>query len=864
MARYPAGNRILCVAEKNDAAKSVAEIMSRGGFRRSEGFSRFNKIYKYDYNMFNQQCSITMTSVSGHLMNYAFTAAYKSWRGCNPVALFDATVHKVCPDDYKDIKRTLEREARQHDVLIVWTDCDREGENIGFEVINVCLEAKPNLQVYRARFSEITPQSVSNACNNLVPPDELVSTAVDVRQELDLRIGAAFTRLQTLRLQKVFPEALEHQLISFGSCQFPTLGFVVERYKQVEAFIPEAFYKIRVTHQTEEGTTEFNWNRQRLFNKLACEVLLQICVEQPLATVTDVRSKHKSKWRPQPLDTVEMEKLSSRKLRISAKETMKIAEKLYTSGFISYPRTETTIFPKDLNLFNLVQEQTQDPNWGPFATGILQHGPTPRQGNKTDQAHPPIHPTKYAGNLQGNEQKVYELIVRHFLACCSQDAQGQETVVEINIANEGFSVHGLIIIARNYLDVYPYDKWNAKVIPHYEKDQQFEPSQIQMVDGETSSPPLLTEADLIALMEKHGIGTDATHADHIETIKSRLYVGVRPDGRFVPGELGMGLVEGYDLMGYELSKPNLRAELEADLKCICEGTKNAEDVLTEQVTKYKSVFIEAAAKANLLDQALSHYLGQPAQQYVVEAAWGIQHVRQQSSPSAVMKAEVTDTVCQECQPGAIKKIRFRFKKGSVPLMFPLEYVGCIGGCDQDLKEALDLNLGYLRTAPSGNSGNNRSSGSYSSNSNTLHPSHLMVAPHGPHKVEEEVHRPHHHHLETEASGSNAVVCSCGSDAVELTVKKDGPNQGRKFFKCQSSQCNFFLWSDQETTQNTAGFNSNSSSTNWQPRSSSFGGGGFQSGNEGSGSGYESVNDENGRSTNVWGEVLCQCNQAAVE
>ena len=61
-------------------------------------------------------------------------------------------------------------------------------------------------------------------------------------------------------------------------------------------------------------------------------------------------------------------------------------------------------------------------------------------------------------------------------------------------------------------------------------------------------------------------GTDATHAEHIETVKSRLYVGVRPDGRFVPGELGMGLVEGYDNMGYELSKPNLRAGLEADLK----------------------------------------------------------------------------------------------------------------------------------------------------------------------------------------------------------------------------------------------------------------------------------------------------------
>lgn len=87
-----------------------------------------------------------------------------------------------------------------------------------------------------------------------------------------------------------------------------------------------------------------------------------------------------------------------------------------------------------------------------------------------------------------------------------------------------------------------------------------------MDDGETSPPQLLSEADLIALMEKHGIGTDATHAEHIETIKSRMYAGVQDDGRFLPRSLGMGLVQGYDAMGIALSKPNLRAELEADLK----------------------------------------------------------------------------------------------------------------------------------------------------------------------------------------------------------------------------------------------------------------------------------------------------------
>lgn len=92
--------------------------------------------------------------------------------------------------------------------LIIWTDCDREGENIGYEVIEVCLAAKPGVQVFRAKFSEITYQSIMRAIQNLGPPNQNVNEAVNVRQELDLRIGAAFTRFQTLRLQQVFPTTL--------------------------------------------------------------------------------------------------------------------------------------------------------------------------------------------------------------------------------------------------------------------------------------------------------------------------------------------------------------------------------------------------------------------------------------------------------------------------------------------------------------------------------------------------------------------------------------------------------------------------------------------------------------------------------
>ncbi|XP_011755460.2 DNA topoisomerase 3-alpha isoform X1 [Macaca nemestrina] len=816
--------KVLCVAEKNDAAKGIADLLSNGRMRRREGLSKFNKIYEFDYHLYGQNVTMVMTSVSGHLLAHDFRMQFRKWQSCNPLVLFEAEIEKYCPENFVDIKKTLERETRQCQALVIWTDCDREGENIGFEIIHVCKTVKPNLQVLRARFSEITPHAVRTACENLTEPDQRVSDAVDVRQELDLRIGAAFTRFQTLRLQKIFPEVLAEQLISYGSCQFPTLGFVVERFKAIQAFVPEIFHRIKVTHDHKDGIVEFNWKRHRLFNHTACLVLYQLCMEDPMATVVEVRSKPKSKWRPQALDTVELEKLASRKLRINAKETMRIAEKLYTQGYISYPRTETNIFPRDLNLTVLVEQQTPDPRWGAFAQSILERGgPTPRNGNKSDQAHPPIHPTKYTNSLQGDEQRLYEFIVRHFLACCSQDAQGQETTVEIDIAQERFVAHGLVILARNYLDVYPYDHWSDKILPVYERGSRFQPSTVEMVDGETSPPKLLTEADLIALMEKHGIGTDATHAEHIETIKARMYVGLTPDKRFLPGHLGMGLVEGYDSMGYEMSKPDLRAELEADLKLICDGKKDKFVVLRQQVQKYKQVFIEAVAKAKKLDEALAQYFGngtELAQQEEIYPAMpepirkcpqcnkdmvlktkknggfylscmGFPECRSAMwLPDSVLEASRDSSVCPVCQPHPVYRLKLKFKRGSLPPTMPLEFVCCIGGCDETLREILDLRFSRGPPRAIQPSGHLQASQSLNRMDNSQHPQPADSRQTGPSKALARTLPP-----PTAAGESNSVTCNCGQEAVLLTVRKEGPNQGRQFFKCNGGSCNFFLWAD---------------------------------------------------------------------
>lgn len=591
--------KVLNVAEKNDAAKNIAGLLSRGTAQKREGLSKYNKIYCFQTEVpqLGGNCDMIMTSVSGHLMDFDFDDAFRGWNSCPPNSLFEAPIKESIKRTDKIgnfIKKTLEREAASSQALIIWTDGDREGENIGFEIIRVCHGVNRNLRLLRARFSEITGRSMGIAIRNLVDPDENVSKAVDIRRELDLRFGAVFTRFQSLLLRGAGHGGPENKsIVSYGPCQFPTMGFVINRYLEVVNFRPQPFWYIAVNDKREDIPVSFNWKRHRLFNEHACLAFYSKIMEVPKARVISVNGKPKSNWRPEPMYTTSMEKLASNKLRISAKEALDIAEKLYTQGFISYPRTETNIFPQGMNLNSIVEQQVNHPQWGSFARRILDEGGArPRQGKKTDNAHPPIHPTKFANSLSGREAQMYELITRHFLACVSKDAQGLETVITIDMNGEEFSANGLVILERNYLDVYPYFNWNAKKLPKYYANEEFVPLSVMMNEGKTTPPKLLTESELIALMEKHGIGTDATHATHIDTIQQRNYVKKLPrNARFCPTKLGLALYDGYHSMQFtHLIKPELRSRLEKDLVQIAENRRGARDVAHQYIEEHKNIF----------------------------------------------------------------------------------------------------------------------------------------------------------------------------------------------------------------------------------------------------------------------------------
>lgn len=152
-----------------------------------------------------------------------------------------------------------------------------------------------------------------------------------------------------------------------GPCQFPTLGFVVDRYWRIEEFVQEPFWSIQVTEKRNNSIANFQWKRGRLFDYVSCFVLFEQCVNSPIAQVKTIIKKQKSKWKPQPLHTVALQKLASNKLRMDSDTVMKVAEDLYREGFISYPRTETNSFAANTDLKALIAVQNSNSIWGEYA-----------------------------------------------------------------------------------------------------------------------------------------------------------------------------------------------------------------------------------------------------------------------------------------------------------------------------------------------------------------------------------------------------------------------------------------------------------------------------------------------------------------
>eukprot|EP00930_Biecheleria_cincta_P004385 TRINITY_DN10529_c1_g1_i1.p1 TRINITY_DN10529_c1_g1~~TRINITY_DN10529_c1_g1_i1.p1 ORF type:complete len:874 (-),score=152.92 TRINITY_DN10529_c1_g1_i1:46-2640(-) len=646
--------QVLMVAEKPSVAKLVAEFLCPEGVRLRErrGVASPCPIFEFPavFPPTGQKSVICVTSVIGHIFGLDFDKVSGSGD-----YLYSAPVVKSFTDSSRKfrIAEHLQDLAKDSQQLCLWLDADREGENICFEVIACCKEFFPDSQnVYRSIFSALTREEVRAAFQSLGRPNAQVAQGVDARQELDLRVGISFSRLLTQRLNNKG----KGRPITYGPCQTPALGFCVVRQEEINGFRPQKIWSPVARVQPSKGgrnaTVEMRWAGGTTLDRPEVERLEAALRAQLGSTLPLNCSRSQEKiHRPVGLNTVHLLRTASNALGMGPKQAMKVAEDLYSAGLISYPRTETTRYHKTFDAAASLRPQEKHPDWGQAARrasslwkSLAGEAQSYRARDVGD--HPPIVPMQFSDPraLQSNERRLYELICRHFIASWLGDASIEKLHAEFDVGGFVFEFSVLRLDGRNcqqgWLEAMPWRKGELGILDSTDAQQRKQSEvanqlfaegkaallDFQLCESRTSPPKPLTEAELVELMDKNGIGTDASISTHIQNIQDRRYVqlcdgsgapietagsaafgmrhgGRRPGkqpskpkapGRFlVPTPLGMGLVRGLGRLDASLCEPEVRAVIESECAKVGTGELKHQEVLDRNIqlfcNKYRHV-----------------------------------------------------------------------------------------------------------------------------------------------------------------------------------------------------------------------------------------------------------------------------------
>ena len=585
-------------------------------FQYSTHKGKGTPIMEWEGQFRGQKATFLMTSVLGHVYNLDFPPSVG--RNVDPRTLFSAPTEKKEANPNQHICQHLQHAAKGCHVLILWLDCDREGENIGFEVMENC---EPKMvhqhEVYRARYSAITPQDVAKAMQSLGKPNKNEALSVDARREIDLKVGVAFTRYQTSTFHFRYAN-LDAHLISYGPCQTPTLGFCVDRYDEIQRFKSTPYFKL-VAHILRQGVkTKLKWQRGKIMRDRGAVLGYQSNMNKQgasWANCIEVKTSRSKYVRPVPLNTVALMKVASSQLGLGPQHCMNIAEHLYINGWISYPRTESSAYPQHFDIRHVVEQHTKHPQWGAVAQDLLLNGMKKAKKGIDHGDHPPITPMACAvrdQDLSGNDWRVYEYITCHFLATVCHDAVVENQTIIYDIGGELFNSSGSSLVEKGFVEVMHWARPSDRFMPAVKVGDTFPVDSVIIKEGQTKPPGFITETELISLMEKHGIGTDASIPTHIENIQ-RNYVKLHERTRTLePNKLGVALVHGYHRIDPELVLPKVRANIESLVSKIALGEATYENVLNSSLDiflrKYDH-FIESISKMDELFHASFSSLG---------------------------------------------------------------------------------------------------------------------------------------------------------------------------------------------------------------------------------------------------------------
>ncbi len=437
----------LIISEKSDAAARIATILSQGSSKRS---SR-NKVAVFQFEDDGSQ--VYVVGLRGHIIELDYPQALNNWSEVKLSELITSEPEKrITANNIVDTLRDIAKDVNE---VVIATDFDREGELIGMETAKLLdLAGK---KVSRARFSAFTKQEIDTAFSQLTEPDERLADSAECRQKIDLAWGAVLTRFISLASSQG-----GGNFLSVGRVQSPTLALVVARHKAIEDFVPKPYWNVAARFK---NGVEFNGNHSKnpFFDETEAKNVLDHCQDVHIGKVIKYEQSEKDEYPLPPFNTT-MLLMEANKLGLTASRAMKIAEDLYTAGYISYPRTDNTVYPQSLSLKRIL-EKLKDSDFKTEAEELLaQEHIRPSRGKVQTTDHPPIYPTEAATSkeLKGEKWTIYELVVRRFLATVAPPAKAAISNASISVHEEIFESKGYKMISLGWKKYYPYFRINEE------------------------------------------------------------------------------------------------------------------------------------------------------------------------------------------------------------------------------------------------------------------------------------------------------------------------------------------------------------------------------------------------------------------
>ncbi len=466
----------------------------------------------------------------------------------------------VSPGKDKVIKE-LQAAAKKADEVLLASDPDREGEAIAWHVAELIKKENKNLK--RIVFHEITEDAVKEAIKHPRKIDLHLKEAQEARRVLDRLVGYDLSGLIWKKVRYG---------LSAGRVQSPALRILMEREREIRAFIPEDYFVLTAHTEKDKMKIPFLCTEEPSEQKEAARI--KKVGEANKWTVKDIKESEAKRAPRPPFTTSTLQQAASTRLGFSPSRTMGAAQKLYEAGHITYMRTDST------NMSAVAIKQILTLLNKEFGSEYVQQRTYKTKSKSAQEAHEAVRPsnfTRKSAGLTSDQKELYELIYARALASQMADAKIKRTKVLANIADSketipDFGVNGSRVVFDGWLKADPQARGEDTEVPKIGKGDALKLKEIEVEAKQTTPPNRYSEAGLIKELEKRGIGRPSTYASTMKTIIDRGYV--EKEGRtLIPTDTGDVVSSFLEEHFTQYINDDFTSEMEDELDEIADGTR---------------------------------------------------------------------------------------------------------------------------------------------------------------------------------------------------------------------------------------------------------------------------------------------------